>query len=210
MNKLKIKEEKIINIEEGTSKEFYFYQDSDSSYTFHIGRNAVLRVYHYIFDATSSISIHLDEEYAEVEYHCSILNQGNHQLRIFVDHNASNTISNIYNHGVNQRNNKLHFDVCGNVLNTSVGCICNQENQIINLESGESTILPKLLIDQYDVSSTHSAYIGKFSDEILFYLMSRGISRKKSYELLIRALLINRGVDDHLEVKKLIERIEMI
>lgn len=210
MNKLKIKEEKIINIEDNTSREFYFYQDSNFLYTFHLGRGAKLTVYHYIVDSSSSISVHLDGEYAEVDYHCSILNQNDHQLKFNVEHHANHTTSNIYNHGVNQKNNKLHFDICGFVSNTSKGCICNQENQIINLDHGESTILPKLLIDQYDVSSSHSAYIGKFSDEILFYFMSRGISPKMALELLVRALLMNGGGEDHIEVKKLIEKIEML
>ena len=49
-----------------------------------------------------------------------------------------------------------------------------------------------------------------FSDDILFYFMSRGISKKTAYELLIRALLINQGSLDANEVKKMIEKIEMI
>ena len=40
--------------------------------------------------------------------------------------------------------------------------------------------------------------------------MSRGISKKIAYELLIRALLINQGSLDAIEVKKMIEKIEMI
>ena len=67
-----------------------------------------------------------------------------------------------------------------------------------------------MLIDQYEVTSSHSAYIGKFSDDILFYFMSRGISKKIAYELLIRALLINQGSLDAIEVRKMIEKIEMI
>lgn len=210
MNKLKIKEEKVITVEANTLKEFYFYDEGNCFYTFHVEKNATLRVFHYIFDATSSISINLDGEYATVDYYTSVLNKEDHQLQICVSHHASHTVSNIYNHGVNEKSRKLHFDVCGTVLKTSKGCICNQENQIINLANGQSTILPKLLIDQYDVSSTHSAYIGKFSDEMLFYFMSRGISQKKTYELLIASLLINHGNRDHEEVKKLIEKIEMI
>ena len=80
---------------------------------------------------------------------------------------------------------------------------CNQKNQILNIKEGKSTILPKLLIDNYDVVSSHSAYIGKFKDEILFYLMSRGISEKVSYDLLIKSFLVNNS-----ENKEIIETLE--
>ena len=45
---------------------------------------------------------------------------------------------------------------------------------------------------------------------MIYYFMSRGISKKIAYELLIRALLINQGSLDAIEVKKMIEKIEMI
>ncbi|MCI8460489.1 MAG: SufD family Fe-S cluster assembly protein, partial [Bacilli bacterium] len=81
-------------------------------------------------------------------------------------------------------------------------CICNQENQIINMDNGKSTILPILLIDNYDVDSNHSAYIGKFRDEEIFYLMSRGISRSMANRLLLRGFLIN---SDSIELEKILE-----
>ena len=89
------------------------------------------------------------------------------------------------------------------------GSICNQENRIININDGKSTICPNLLIDSYDVVSSHAAYIGKFSDDVLFYLMSRGINKKKAYELLILSFLLPEGIDKEkienfiLEVKKI-------
>ena len=46
MNKLKIKEEKIINVEDNEVRELYFYQDDDCSYVFRLGKNSSLVVYH--------------------------------------------------------------------------------------------------------------------------------------------------------------------
>ena len=105
--------------------------------------------------------------------------------------------------------NKLDFEITGNVLNKSGKCECNQKNQILNISDGKSTILPKLLIDNYDVISSHSAYIGKFKDEILFYLMSRGISEKVSYDLLIKSFLVN-GCDNTELIEKLEKEINKI
>ena len=133
MNKLKIKKEKIINVEDNEVRELYFYQDDDCSYVFRLGKNSSLVVYHYIFDASTSVLIELDDENSEVSYHSSVLSRGDNKFMLHVNHNASNTISNVYNHGVNRNSNKLDFDICGKVLNTSRNCVCNQENQIINI-----------------------------------------------------------------------------
>ena len=147
--------------------------------------------------------INLNGENAEVEYHYSTINYDDHKYKTVVNHNSSKTISNIYNHGVNVKDNKLDFDITGYVPNKSDKSECNQKNQILNIKDGKSTILPKLLIDNYDVVSSHSAYIGKFKDEILFYLMSRGISEKVSYDLLIKSFLVNGC-----ERKEIIETLE--
>ena len=90
------------------------------------------------------------------------------------------------------------------------GCVCNQENQIINIRDGKSTICPNLLIDNYDVVSNHSAYIGKFSDDKLFYLMSRGISLKDAYKLLLNGFLINSKSLDLEKVGLFLEEIDKI
>lgn len=89
-------------------------------------------------------------------------------------------------------------------------CICNQENQIINLSDGTSLIKPNLLIRNYDTFSNHAAYIGKFKDELLFYLMSRGISFNKSNELLMESLLINNGNKEEKVVQEFIKNLKEV
>ena len=74
-----------------------------------------------------------------------IQDKENNRYNILVNHNASNTVSNVYNHGLNVFNNNLDYNVTGKVLATSNNCICNQENQIINMNDGKSTICPNLL-----------------------------------------------------------------
>ena len=47
-----------------------------------------------------------------------------------------------------------------------------------------------MLIEEYESSARHAAFIGNFNKEELFYLMSRGLSKKEASDLLIRGLLI--------------------
>ena len=49
--------------------------------------------------------------------------------------------------------------------------------------------MPNLYIDSHDVEASHSALIGKFSDEELFYLQSRGLDIKSAEKLLVTGFL---------------------
>ena len=104
----------------------------------------------------------------------------------------------------------MTYTVNGVVPKSSNSCICNQDNQIINMSDGKSTIKPNLLIDNYDVDSNHAAYIGKFRDSYMFYLMSRGISRKNAYLLLLKSFLINTDSIDLSKIDDFLKEIEKI
>lgn len=199
---------KIIDVKE-SEEVFYNFDITNQNVIYNVSENSKLVVYQYGINIDNNIIINLNGENASVEYHYSTINYDDHKYKIDVNHNNSKTISNIYNHGINVFDNKLDFDITGNVLNKSGKCECNQKNQILNISDGKSTILPKLLIDNYDVISSHSAYIGKFKDEILFYLMSRGISEKVSYDLLIKSFLVN-GCDNTELIEKLEKEINKI
>lgn len=174
------------------NEEKIFYTGSDDI-TYDVLENGKLIVFEYVVNDSNKVIINLKGKNAEVEYHYSVINYDNNKFNITINHFANNTVSNIFNHGVNVLNNALTFEVSGVVPKNSNGCTCNQKNQIINLANGAGEIKPNLLIDNFDVVSSHAAYIGKFKDELLFYLMSRGISKSNAVELLMTSLLLNEG-----------------
>ena len=55
--------------------------------------------------------------------------------------------------------------------------------------TGECLAEPILLIDYYDVKAYHGATIGKISDDDLFYLMSRGLTKDEAFMLIINGLI---------------------
>lgn len=177
--------------------------------TLNIGDNSMVTVYHVGVDICNNIVVNLNGDNSQILYNYDVVNYNNNKSSMTINHNYDNTISNVCNHGINVLDNVLDFNVTGVVLKDIKGSICNQENRIININDGKSTICPNLLIDSYDVVSSHAAYIGKFSDDVLFYLMSRGINKKKAYELLILSFLLPEGIDKEkienfiLEVKKI-------
>lgn len=180
----------------------------DKDYEINIEAPVLAKIFHYSRDAIRKVQINLNCENAKVEYHYSTICDESENFTLLINHNCSNTESNVYNHGINLKNNSLIFDITSIVPKKSDNCVCNQENQIINLNEGYSKINPNLLIDNYNVSSSHSAYIGVFKEDLLFYLMNRGIPRKKAIKLLIEGLLINKGNKEETVVKNFLEYIE--
>ena len=182
--------------------------DDKTHYTYNITEDTV--IYHYLVDSSSTVDVNMVTEGVTLYYYYNTINYKNNSFSIKVNHLKDNTHSELFNHGVNVGNNKLDFFVEGIVPKESEKCICNQENQIINMSDGKSTICPNLLIDNYDVDSNHSAYIGKFSEDKLFYLMSRGISYDEANRLLLNGFLINSDSIDLHKIDLFIKEIEKI
>ena len=183
------------------------YQDK-THYTYNITEDTI--IYHYSVNSSSDVNIHMVTEGVTLYYYFNTINYDNNSLKIKVEHLKDNTHSELFNHGVNVHDSKLDFFVDGVVTKSSKNCICNQENQIINMANGKSTICPNLLIDQYEVESNHGAYIGKFSDDKLFYMMSRGISYDEANRLLLKGFLINSDSIDLHKIDLFVQEIEKI
>lgn len=179
-----------------------------NSYKYNIKEDTI--IYHFSIDSSSDVEIELSVPDVQLYYYYNNINYKDNYFNIRVLHSTSNTHSEIFNHGVNILDNKLTYKVDGVVPKSSSKCICNQENQIINMKNGKSTICPNLLIDNYDVISNHAAYIGKFKDEYLFYMMSRGISLDVSYRLLLNGFLINSDSIDISKIDEFVKEIEKI
>ena len=181
--------------------------NKNSNYSYDIKEDTI--IYHYSINSSSNVDIKLDKD-IRLDYYFNTINYDDNKFSINVKHKSNNSHSEVYNHGINMNTNKLTFDVTGVVPKEYSKCICNQDNQIINMDNGKSTILPKLLIDNFDVDSNHAAYIGKFKDEYLFYLMSRGISKKMSYRLLLNGFLINSDSIELDRIKEFVDEINRI
>lgn len=188
-----LQNENYLDIEKNRDVTLYLFGEGKT--IINVLEDCKLTVYHLGVDISNDIQINLNGKNSEVKYYYSVVNYQDNVLKIVINHNSSNTYSNVYNHGVNVLDKSLRFEVSGVVPKNILGCSCNQENRIINMSNGKSMICPNLLIDYFDVSSSHAAYIGKFSDDVLFYLMSRGISREKSYSLLIKSFLVPTDID---------------
>ncbi|MBQ6497199.1 MAG: SufD family Fe-S cluster assembly protein [Bacilli bacterium] len=190
------------------SKVLYVIDTKNKDYKYKIDEDTI--IYHFSINSSSKVTIDLITEGVNLYYYYNNINYDDNEFNIKVNHKVGNTHSELYNHGVNVKNNKLTYYVDGIIPKKSAKCICNQDNQIINIRDGKSTIWPNLLIDNYDVDSNHSAYIGKFSEEKIFYLMSRGINREDATRLLLESFLINSDSIDLNKIDEFVKEIDKI
>ena len=191
------------------SKVLYVIDNNENKdYKYNIEEDTI--IYHFSINSSSNVLIDLVKEDVTLYYYYNNINYDDNTFNIKVNHLVGNTHSEVFNHGVNVFTNRLKYMVDGVVVKDASKCICNQDNQIINMDNGKSTICPNLLIDNYDVDSNHAAYIGKFKDEILFYMMSRGISMEVANRLLLNGFLINSDSIDKGKIEEFLEEIEKI
>ena len=137
------------------------------------------------------VKINLNKENSKVFVYNSVIANKKEIYNIRINHNALKTDSNIYNNGITKDLGSIVFNVTSYVPKKSISSSVNQDSKIITLnEVNDNEINPVLLIDEYDSEARHAAFIGNFNKTQLFYLMSRGLSKKEASNLLINGLLI--------------------
>ena len=143
--------------------------------------------------------INLNGKNSKINFILKTVCKNNEKYDIVINHNNIKTESNVVTNGVNISGN-LYFTVTSYVPKGIKKCIVNQQNRIINLTDNECLIRPNLLIDEVDVIANHSALIGSFKDEELFYMQRLGIDIATANKLLIEGFIkskINKNLANH-------------
>ena len=133
--------------------------------------------------------------------------------RMFVDHNAPNTKSNVDYRGALQGKG-AHSVWIGDVLirKVALGIETYESNKNLVLTEGcQADSVPNLEIETGDIAGAgHASSTGRFDDNQLFYLMSRGITEEESRRLIVHGFfndIIRRIGVPQIE-KKLYEQVE--
>lgn len=105
-------------------------------------------------------------------------------------HNETNTFSNVENVGISFNGGNITFDTTGKIEKGMAKSKCSQLSRGIVMDNISTvTAKPILLIDEYDCFANHGASIGKMSDEDLFYLMSRGLTKDEAFLLILQGMV---------------------
>lgn len=162
-----------------------------------IGRDAFLK--HVVVSLSGSIvrvntNGHLSGEGADVELlGVYFADAGQHlEQQVFVNHDAPHTKSRVSYRGALQGQDARAVWI-GDVLirPTAPGTDSYEENRNLLLTEGtRADSVPNLEIETGDIAGAgHASASGRFDDEQLFYLQSRGIPEDEARRLVVRAFL---------------------
>lgn len=136
-----------------------------------------------------TITINLNGINSKVDYFLSTLTNKNQTFIININHNNKYTVSNVINHGVVLNDSRLEFTVNTRISKGNSKSILNQESKIITMGKNNSIINPNMYIDEYDLEARHAATIGKFNQDNIFYLMTKGLNKEEANNILIEGFL---------------------
>ncbi len=139
-------------------------------------------------------SVHLASEGSEIEaFGVYFADAGQHlEHQVFINHDAPHTRSRVTYKGALQGTDARSVWI-GDVLiqQTATGTDSYEENRNLLLTDGtRSDSVPNLEIETGDIAGAgHASASGRFDDEQLFYLESRGIPEEEARRLVVRGFL---------------------
>ena len=182
--KLELDKDTTINIESDNVK-LYLVTKNNIRVDFNISNSAT--IYNI---TTENITINANiYNNAKLDFYLMTITDKKITNEVNVYHQNKNTTSNVICHGISYLKGNLKFSVNGYIKKGMIGSICNQSSRIINLDEGKSLIEPNLFIDEFDSIANHSAYTGPFDNKLLFYLETKGISKKEAFNLLLNGFM---------------------
>ena len=196
-NKLDIK----INLVDNVYVKLFEYMSDlevESNITYNISDNANLLLFKFYSNKKilENIIVNLNGYMSKISYNFSNICVNDEIYKFIINHNNSNSISNISNKSICLENAKVEFEIDTIVSKGNVSCNMNQDTKIINFGDNYSSVRPNMYISEDDVEARHSSVIGNFSDEELFYLMARGIDYNSSIKLLVKGYIFSNLIVD--------------
>lgn len=165
--------------------------DLDESLNIRLERNASVKIYNIVITDANVLlkeNIYLEKENSKCEITSVLLATGaaNLESDINIYHYVGHTTSVFENYGIARNNAKMTLNNNATIKQGASKAVVMQKAKGLTL-SKEAKIkaMPNLYIDEYDVIANHSAAIGSISNEDLFYLMSRGLSKEEATSLVV-------------------------
>ena len=185
-----------INIKKNAHINIYEFSNNDNldikiTYNLEEGSKLTINKYYNNKDINEEVNVNLNGEKATIKYNFSEVNTAGANHHIIINHNQKETTSNIYTHILEKSTANINVTVDSILPKHTPKCYLNQETKIMTLGTGSCQIKPNMYIDEDDVEARHGSVIGTFSEDTIFYLMSRGIPKEKALELLIKGHILS-------------------
>lgn len=172
--------------------------DINSNITYNISDNGTLLLFKFYSNkkVSENVIINLNGYMSKVNYNFSNICISDEKYTFVINHNNSNSFSDISNKSICLEEAKIEFNIDTIVEKNNVLCNMNQDTKIINFGDNKSMIKPNMYINENDVEARHASVIGKFNEDELFYLMARGIDYNNAIKLLVKGYIFSNLVVD--------------
>lgn len=190
-----------INVEDNIMIKLFEYSDNQNikiENTYNLNSNSTLLLFKFYNnkEVLEKIIFNLNKQYSKIDYHFSNICCNKESYNIIINHNASKTESMITNKSITTNQADLTFTIDSILPKGNINCNLDQQTRIITLEDSNAKIEPNMYIEEDQVTAKHGSVIGKFSDEELFYLKTRGIPEGDALKLLIKGLIFSNLIVD--------------
>ncbi len=142
-------------------------------------------------ECVENLNVNLNgfKAHVDVKY-LALLKSTKATLNTTINHNFKETYSNVYNVGVSLIDAHITFNTLSKIFKGMAKSEASQLTRGIMMEKNSIiTSEPILKIDEFDIKANHGTALGRMSDDELFYLMSRGLSKEDSYKLILNGLI---------------------
>ncbi len=198
------------NVKDGVKVKIYIHSvnsDIKGSINYYLGKDSCLDISKFSFSGNVNIleNIYLDGEGSIVNYNFSgvVFKKNYYKVKVF--HNNSNVSSYISNRCIGNDGSEIVFDIDSILKKGNVGCVMDQTSKIMCLGDVDARICPNMFVDEEDVVARHGSVIGRFSDDDIFYVMSRGIGYKEALFLLIKGFILGNLNLDTERIKEIVD-----
>ncbi len=120
-------------------------------------------------------------------------------MNYIVNHFGKRTLSDMIVSGVLRDNAYKLFRGTIDFKRGAKDAIGNEQEDVLLLDDGvENKTIPLILCQEEDVEGNHGATIGRLSEELMFYMMSRGMNTEEIYEMMADARIdsVCRNIPD--------------
>ena len=135
--------------------------------------------------------VNLNGEGSSAEINSLIISRNNNKqsANYKIINNAVHTSGDINVIGIASENSSLSIDGIGKINKGMHNSHNHQMLTGINLDNSKIKMNPYLLIDEHDVIAGHGATIGQIDEDILYYMMSRGLTKEVAKDLYIKGIV---------------------
>ncbi len=156
-----------------------------------LGDNEEKKIREQILPGKKNVEIEIKGNDSSFDYYGVLDGKGEDEFDIstVVTHVGLKAKSNVWIKGVLRNNSKVEVSGLIKVLNGSKGSDGRFKAEFLVFDNAIAKPIPGLEIEENDVAAGHSAWVTKVSEDMIFYLMTKGLSRKKSEKAIIDGFL---------------------